>query len=70
MKKTFVFLMFSALMISLPAQDEAQVAEKSKPVRFTFGTSILIDNHTVATPYKGGIELEIHHRFSLIENYQ
>lgn len=70
MKRTFAFLMFSALMISLPAQDEAQVAEKSKPVRFTFGTSILIDNHTIATPYKGGIELEIHHRFSMIENYQ
>ena len=70
MKRTFAFLMFSALMISLPAQDEAQVAEKSKPVRFTFGTSILIDNHTIATPYKGGIELEIHHRFSMIENYK
>jgi len=70
MKRTFVFLMFSALTVSLPAQDEAKVVEKSKPVRFTFGTSILVDNHTVATPYKGGIELEIHHRFSLIENYQ
>lgn len=46
-----------------------QTQEKSNPVRFTFGTTILIDNHTVATPYKGGIELEIHHRFSLIENY-
>ncbi|MDO9340018.1 MAG: DUF5777 family beta-barrel protein, partial [Bacteroidales bacterium] len=51
------------------AQEETQTQEKSKPVRFTFGTTILIDNHTIATPYKGGLELEIHHRFSLIENY-
>jgi hypothetical protein len=69
MKKTFILLMLSAFMVSLSAQEEAQPAEQSKPVRFTFGTSILIDNQTVATPYKGGLELEIHHRFSLIENY-
>jgi hypothetical protein len=50
-------------------QEETQAPEKSKAVRQTFGTSILIDNHTVATPYKGGLELEIHHRFSLVENY-
>jgi hypothetical protein len=54
--------------VSLSAQEEAQPKEKSKAVRFTFGTGILIDNHTVATPYKGGLELQIHHRFSLIEN--
>jgi len=68
MKKTLILLMLSALMGSLSAQEETQAAEKSKPVRFTFGTSILVDNHTVATPYKGGLELEIHHRFSLIKN--
>jgi len=56
-------------MVSLSAQNEAPAETSSKPVRFTFGTSILIDNHTVATPWKGGLELEIHHRFSLIENY-
>jgi hypothetical protein len=56
-------------MASLFAQEEVQEEKSSKPVRFTFGTAILIDNHTVATPYKGGLELEIHHRFSLIENY-
>ena len=55
-------------MVSLSAQEEAPVPEKSKPVRFTFGTGTLVDNQTVATPYKGGLELQIHHRFSLIEN--
>ena len=69
MKKIFVVLTFSFLLASLFAQEATQTQEKSKPVRFTFGTTILIDNHTIATPYKGGLELEIHHRFSLIENY-
>lgn len=68
MKKIFTVLMLSAVMATLSAQEEAQKNEGSKPVRFTFGTSILVDNHTVVTPYKGGLELEIHHRFSLIEN--
>jgi hypothetical protein len=69
MKKIFIVLTLSFFLTPLFAQEEAQTQEKSKPVRFTFGTTILIDNHTVATPYKGGLELEIHHRFSLIENY-
>lgn len=69
MKRTFLLMILSAFLISLSAQDETKEEKTSKPVRFTFGTSILIDNHTVATPYKGGLELEIHHRFSLIENY-
>ncbi len=69
MKKILTVLIVSLFVAPLFAQDEAQAVEKSKPVRFTFETSILVDNHTVATPYKGGLELEIHHRFSLIENY-
>jgi len=69
MKKIFTVLALSVFISPLFSQEEVQTQEKSKPVRFTFGTTILIDNHTVATPYKGGLELEIHHRFSLIENY-
>jgi len=69
MKKILLLLLISSVMANLSAQDESQPAPESKPVRFIFGTGILIDNHTVATPYKGGLELEIHHRFSLIENY-
>lgn len=55
-------------MASLSAQEEAQQQASSKPVRFTFGTGLLIDNQTIESPYKGGLELQIHHRFSLIEN--
>jgi hypothetical protein len=69
MKKTLLFLLLSMFVIPIFSQEDAPAEKSSKPVRFTFGTSILIDNQTVATPYKGGIELEIHHRFSLIENY-
>jgi Membrane bound beta barrel domain (DUF5777) len=69
MKKIFIVFILSLFLSPLFAQEEAQVQEKSKPVRFTFGTAILIDNQTVATPYKGGLELQIQHRFGLIENY-
>jgi hypothetical protein len=69
MKKILILLTLSLFVTSLFAQDDTQAQEKSKPVRFTFGSTILIDNQTIATPYKGGLELEIQHRFSLIENY-
>jgi hypothetical protein len=68
MKKALLFLLLSLFVYPVFSQDEAPAEKSSKPVRFTFGTSILIDNQTVATTYKGGLELEIHHRFSLIEN--
>jgi len=69
MKKSILLLLFSVMLAPAFSQEEAKEEKSSKPVRFTFGTSILIDNQTVATPYKGGMELEIHHRFSLIEDY-
>ncbi|HEX2970085.1 MAG TPA: DUF5777 family beta-barrel protein [Bacteroidales bacterium] len=70
MKKLSILLFLSLLLFPVYAQDEAATAENApEPVRFTFGTSLLIDNQTVETPYKGGLEFTIHHRFSLIENY-
>jgi hypothetical protein len=51
------------------AQEDSLAVEKSKPVRFTFGTTTLIENSTTETIYKGGLEMEIKHRFSLIKNY-
>jgi len=67
MKKLLIVLTLSLFVSSLIAQDAAEAT--SNPVRFTFGTSLLIENQTVETPYKGGLELEIHHRFSRITNY-
>jgi hypothetical protein len=69
MKKALLLLLLSIFLTPAFSQDETTAEKSSKPVRFTFGTSILVDNHTVATPYKGGLEMEIHHRFSLIQNY-
>ena len=69
MKKIFILLTLSLFISPLFAQEDTLTQASSKPVRFTFGTTTLIDNQTIATPYKGGLEMEIHHRFSLIENY-
>jgi hypothetical protein len=69
MKKIFIVLTLSLFISPLFAQEETQTKEPAKPVRNTFGTTSLIDNHTIATPYKGGLELQIQHRFSVIENY-
>jgi hypothetical protein len=68
MKKIFTVFIVSAFLTPVFSQNEAQTQEASKPVRQTFGTGILIENPTIATPYKGGLEMEIRHRFSLIEN--
>jgi hypothetical protein len=69
MKKIFILLTLTLFISPLFAQQDTLAQEKSKPVRFTFGTTTLIENNTTETPYKGGIELEIKHRFSLIQNY-
>ncbi len=69
MKKNLLILFLSVLTLSLSAQEESVEKAEAKPVRFTFGTAVLIDNQTVETPYKEGMELQIHHRFSLIEDY-
>jgi hypothetical protein len=68
MKKIFIVLILSLFISPLFAQESTPAGGGSTPVMFTFGTSTLIDNQTVATPFKGSIELQIQHRFSLIEN--
>jgi hypothetical protein len=69
MKKLLFLILTIALAVPVRAQDEAAAEKTSDPVRFTFDAGILIENQTIETPYKGGLVLEIHHRFSLIENY-
>ncbi|HLN21572.1 MAG TPA: DUF5777 family beta-barrel protein [Bacteroidales bacterium] len=68
MKKFSIILILSLLLLPAIAQEET-TEQVSRPVRFTFATSRLVDNQTVATPYKGGLEFVISHRFSNIENY-
>jgi hypothetical protein len=69
MKKIFIVFILSLFLSPIFAQEEAQAPEKTKdPVRNTFSNGLLIENQTVATPYKGGLELQIQHRFSTIES--
>ena len=69
MKKIFIVLTLSLFLSPLFAQVDSIPAEKSKPVRFPFGTTTIIENPTIESPYKGGLELEIQHRFSVIIDY-
>ncbi len=69
MKKLLILLTLALSITSLFAQEDTLKQVTSKPVRFTFGTTTLVDMNTTETPYKGGLQLEIQHRFSLIENY-
>ncbi|HKL67636.1 MAG TPA: DUF5777 family beta-barrel protein [Bacteroidales bacterium] len=64
MKKILSLLVMALLAMPLFAQEE----EEDYPVMYTFETSILADNQTVMTPYKGMMEFEIHHRFGLVTN--
>jgi Membrane bound beta barrel domain (DUF5777) len=68
MKRVFIVLILSAFFARAFGQENTQAQEVSKPVGNTFGTGILIDNPTIGTPYKGGLEMEIRHRFSIIDN--
>ena len=67
MKKIFIILTLSLILAPVFAQEETAGSE---PVTGTFSTASLIDNQTIASPYKGGLELQIQHRFSLIENIE
>ena len=69
MKKVLTVLILSAFLTPAFCQETSQAQESSKPVRNTFGAEILIDNQTMATPFKGSLELEILHRFSRITSY-
>jgi hypothetical protein len=67
MKSLYLIALLFLLGLPMLAQDETkEPAQQDLPVRAPFETSILIDNHNVVSPLKGGLEFEIHHRFGLI----
>jgi hypothetical protein len=66
MKKIFIVFILFLFLSPVFAQEEAQ-EKSSSPVTGTFSTELLIENQTIATPYKGGLQLQIQHRFSPIE---
>jgi hypothetical protein len=65
MKKLFIVLILSVILTPVFCQEENSGAAV---VEGTFTTGSLIDNQTIMTPPKGGLELQIQHRFSLIES--
>lgn len=65
MKKSLVILSLSIMMFA-PAF--AQADNASEPVMDMFNALSLIENQTATTLYKGMKEMQIQHRFSLIEN--
>jgi hypothetical protein len=73
MKSKRLILKFAALSVMLTlgvqafAQEEAAGPDR-RPVTETFNSSLLIDQQTNIGPYKGGLELIIHHRFGTMNN--
>jgi len=65
--KFIAVLVFAAIGINSYAQDEATGPDR-RPVQNVFQSSLLIDQQTTTGPYKGGLELIIHHRFGTMEN--
>ena len=67
---SFLFL----LQVTLHAQDTPAVTEektlpaKPKPVKNTFQSVWIIDNQTVLVPVKKTLEMDIQHRFGVVEN--
>lgn len=57
----------SSVILALLFMPLSSQVSEDYPVRI-FETSILIDNQTVATPFKGMLEFEIHHRFGTVNN--
>jgi hypothetical protein len=47
---------------------DAPVAKKIKAVKNTFGSVWLMDNQTVMVPIKGTLEMDIQHRFGIVNN--
>jgi hypothetical protein len=70
--KTYV-LSFASLLLLLTLGYQAFAQQDStgpdrRPVKEVFNSSLLIDQQTNIGPYKGGLELIIHHRFGTMNN--
>lgn len=68
MKKILIVVSLSLLLSPVFAQESTGGQKSSEPVSNTFGSELLIENQTIISPYKGGVVLQIQHRFSTIDN--
>lgn len=64
--KLCITLVMCGFAFNVVAQDEDDTGKL--PVRSPFETGMLIDNPTIVNPLKGALELNIIHRFGLIDN--
>ena len=64
MKKSFIILSLSILISA------TTLAQEKEFVWDVFSSTSIIENQTVATPFKGMNEMNTQHRFSLIENHK
>ena len=65
--KRYIPLTTFACIVALLFASPVFAQEEDEPVYPPFETQALIDNQTTVNPYKGGLQLEISHRFSRIE---
>ena len=67
-----IVLLFSLAfsVTNLMAQDETGTAEvvKVKPVKNTFGSTLVMNNQTVMVPIKGTLQFDIQHCFGTVNN--
>ncbi|MDH3650657.1 MAG: DUF5777 family beta-barrel protein [Saprospiraceae bacterium] len=66
-KTGLVLLILCSLAWTVQGQEEP-AAKDNRPVRSTFSSVWLIDNQTVEVPIKGTFEMDIQHRFGIINN--
>ncbi|MFT7605689.1 MAG: hypothetical protein ACI8VT_003286 [Saprospiraceae bacterium] len=66
--KTLFLLLFALAAIQLNAQEEAETKKEQKPVKSMFESTWLIDNQSVIVPVKGTFQMDILHRFGVMNN--
>jgi hypothetical protein len=70
-KTTLALTLLFLMPTLLHAQDSTEApvtAAKVKPVKYTFESSLIMDNQTIMVPVKGTMEMQIQHRFGTINN--
>jgi Membrane bound beta barrel domain (DUF5777) len=60
--------LFLCAALSIQAQDATVKEKDTRPVRNTFESNWLIDNQTVMVPIKGTVEMDINHRFGVVND--
>jgi len=68
MKYLIIFILFTTLAFSSFAQEAEDAIKEDKPARAAFQSGWLIDNPTGLMNSKGTLQMDIQHRFGVIES--